>query len=73
MITMTAGEMLSFMDRLNEIIEAKLTEAFKNERLANLMTDLERAYQIPGLLANATNVDPVALSFYRMVSAERSF
>lgn len=73
MIIMTAGEMLRFMDRLNEVIEAKLTEAFKNGRLANLMTDLERAYQIPGLLANATNVDPVALQSYQMVSAERGF
>lgn len=73
MTTMTAGEMVRFMDRLKGIVESKTTEAFKNERLANLMTDLERAYQIPGLLANAGDVDPVALQFYQTVSAERSF
>ena len=72
MISMTIVDLLDYTERLLNIIKVK-SEDIKNERLSNLMTDLERVYQIPGLLANATNVDPVALSFYQMVAEERSF
>lgn len=72
MIVMTAGEMLGYTKRVVEIIKSEATDGIKNERLANLMTDLERAYQIPSLIGNATNVDPIALEFYRFVSEERS-
>ena len=73
MIVMTTGDMLGYGKRLINIVRSDSAEDIKNERLANLMTDLERAYQIPSLLANATNVDPIALQFYQMVSNERSF
>lgn len=73
MVVMTAGDMLGYTKRLIGIVKSEATDGIKKERLANLMSDLEQTYQIPSLIGNATNVDPIALEFYRFVSEERSW
>lgn len=71
--TMTVGEMSTYAGRFIAITKIN-DQDMKDRRLAQLMTDLECVYDIPLLASNLedSGVDPVALSFYRMVSAERS-
>lgn len=74
MKTMTIGEMNTYAGRFIAITKIK-DKDLKDRRLAHLMSDLECVYDIPLLASNVedSGVDPVALSFYKMVSAERSF
>ena len=70
---MTTGEMLKWTNRLKEIRSIKNTE-LRDARLANLMTDLETAYNIPMLdNKNYNEKNPHVMQLYRTVSAERTF
>ena len=70
---MTTGEMLLYTNRLKEIRSIKNTD-LRNARLANLMTDLEHAYNIPMLNNDDYNAKhPFVMQLYRTVSAERTF
>jgi len=67
----TVEEMLKFTKRFKEIMEHNSDT--KDERLANLMTDLERAYGIPALNDEEFNKkNPFVMSLYRTVSDARS-
>lgn len=69
---MTTGEMLYYTNRLKEICSIKNTD-LRNARLANLMTDLEHAYNIPMLKNDDYNTKhPFVMQLYRTVSAERT-
>lgn len=68
---MTVGEMLEFTKRFKEIMDRNSDT--KDERLANLMTDLELAYEIPALNDEEFNKkNPFVMSLYRAVSEARS-
>lgn len=69
---MTFGEMLKWTERLNQILGG--TQCLKDKRLAQLMTDLERAYNIPILNDEEYNQkNPFVVQLYRAVSEARSF
>lgn len=70
---MTFGEMLTYTNRLKEIIYSNAPRFIKDRRLANLMTDLEQAYGIP-VLRNIEfeKENPFLMQLYRTVSEARS-
>lgn len=68
---MTTGEMLGFTKRFNEIMKS---DKFKDARLANLMTDLEKAYDIPMVNNDEFNkANPHVMQLYSSVSDARTF
>ncbi|MEK4181754.1 hypothetical protein NSQ61_20135 [Aeribacillus sp. FSL K6-1121] len=69
---MTAGEMLMFTKRFKNILSSKTPQSIKDARLANLMSDLERAYNIPMLRnENFEKQNPFVMQLYRTVSEAR--
>ena len=71
---MTTGEMLMFTKRLKNILEANAPQVVKDARLANLMSDLEKAYNIPMLRSeNFEKQNPFVMQLYCTVSEARSF
>jgi len=71
---MTTGEMLMFTKRFKNILEANTPQVVKDARLANLMSDLESAYNIPMLRSkNFEKQNPFVMQLYRTVSEARSF
>ena len=70
---MTTGEMLTWTNRLKEIRSIKNAD-LRDARLANLMSDLETAYNIPMLQDESYNAKhPFVMQLYRTVSEERTF
>lgn len=70
---MTTGEMLLYTNRLKEIRSIKNAD-LRDARLANMMTDLESAYNIPMLRDESYNAKhPFVMQLYRTVSEERTF
>lgn len=69
---MTMGEMMAWTKRLKEITESEDSSDVKDQRLANMMTDLEVAYRIPAL-RNETfeKQNPHVMQLYRTVSESR--
>lgn len=68
----TVGEMLHYTKRFKEIINSNASTYIKNVRLAALMTDLERAYQIPMFRNEAFEREhPFLMMLYRTVSEAR--
>lgn len=68
---MTVGEMLGWTKRFNQILGGAQT--LKDKRLAQLMTDLERAYNIPLLNDEEWNKrNPFVVQLYRAVSEARN-
>jgi len=68
---MTAGEMLGYTKRLNAILGGYM--GLRDQRLSQLMTDLEQAYNIPMLKDEQFEKEnPFLMSLYRAVSDERS-
>lgn len=74
---MTTGEILGYTKRLKSITESNTSNREKDLRLANLMTDLEGAYQIPLFggerLERFKKEHPHVFQLYRTASMERSF
>lgn len=69
---MTFGEMLQYTNRLKEILESNAPQCIKDRRLANLMTDLEQAYNIPILRdQDFEKANPFLMQLYRTVSEAR--
>lgn len=69
---MTFGEMLAWTNRLKGIVSCDCPDQVKNARLANLMTDLEQAYQIPSLRNESfEKANPFVMQLYRTVSEAR--
>ena len=69
---MTFGEMKAWTERFNQILGG--AQCLKDKRLANLMTDLEQAYDIPILNDEEYNrKNPFVVQLYRAVSEARSF
>ncbi|WP_017726734.1 hypothetical protein [Halalkalibacterium ligniniphilum] len=72
---MTTGEMLGFTNRFKEIMTCKSYQ-LKQKRLANLMSDLERLYQIPLFgherIQDFQKKNPFVIQLYGTVSAARS-
>lgn len=73
---MTVGEMQGYTKRLKEIMQIKNVDQ-RNQRLANLMTDLEQAYQIPMIgkdrIERFKEKNIFAWQLYRTVSFSREF
>ncbi|WAA10815.1 hypothetical protein [Fervidibacillus albus] len=70
---MTVGEMLQYTNRLKEILSSHAPVAIKDRRLANLMNDLEQAYEIPALRnKNFEKQHPFVMQLYKTVSEARS-
>lgn len=71
---MTAREMLHYTNRLKEIRNIKNTN-IRDNRLANMMSDLESQYDIPALRNSSryAEVDPFVMQLYHTVSDERTF
>ena len=70
---MTTGEMLLYTNRLKEIRSIKNAD-LRDARLANMMTDLESAYNIPMLRDESYYAKhPFVMQLYRTVSEERTF
>ena len=68
---MTFGEMRIWTERFNQILGGAQT--LKDKRLANLMTDLEQAYDIPILNDEEYNrKNPFVVQLYRAVSEARN-
>ena len=68
---MTVGEMLKWTERFNQILGGAQT--LRDKRLANLMTDLEQAYDIPILNDEEYNrKNPFVVQLYRAVSEARN-
>ncbi|MFV9511830.1 hypothetical protein [Tepidibacillus sp. LV47] len=69
---MTFGEMLTFTKRLKNILEVNAPQAVKDARLANLMSDLEIAYNIP-MLRNKEfeQQNPFVMQMYWTISELR--
>lgn len=68
---MTVGEMLKWTERFNQILGGAQT--LKDKRLAQLMTDLEQAYDIPILNNEDYNREnPFVVQLYRAVSEARN-
>jgi|GEM_PF-1286151 len=69
---MTTGEMLQYTNRLKEIIHSNAPQFIKDRRLANLMTDLEQAYNIPTLRDQEFEKEnPFVMQLYRTISEAR--
>lgn len=69
---MTFGEMRIWTERFNQILGG--AQCSKDKRLAQLMTDLERAYDIPILNDEEWNKrNPFVYQLYRAVSEARNF
>lgn len=69
---MTTGEMRIWTERFNQILGG--AQCLKDKRLAQLMTDLERAYSIPVLNNEEYNQkNPFVVQLYRAVSEARTF
>lgn len=69
---MTGAELAQFTVRLIEILSIK-DNHHRDMRLANLMTDLEIAYEIPMLIDEEYNREnQLIIGFYQMVSNLRS-
>lgn len=70
---MTLAELAQYTVRLIEILSIK-DDHHRDVRLANLMTDLEVAYNIPVINDEEFNQkNELLIGFYRMVSNLRSF
>lgn len=68
---MTEQELLSWTARLYTIMHGR--SDLRDKRLAQLMTDLESAYNIPVFNDNKFNKNnELVIGFYRMVSNLRS-
>lgn len=68
---MTVGEMLKWTERFNQILGG--AQCLKDKRLAQLMTDLKQAYNIPILNDEEYNREnPFVVHLYRAVSEARS-
>ena len=68
---MTFGEMRQWTERFNQILGG--AQCLKDKRLAQLMTDLEQAYNIPILNNEDYNREnPFVVQLYRAVSEARS-
>lgn len=68
---MTTGQMLNYTKRLKEIISGK--KSLRDVRLANLMTDLEVAFNIPMFKKESFEIDnPFLMQLYHTVSEARS-
>ena len=68
---MTVGEMLKWTERFNQILGG--AQCLKDKRLAQLMTDLEQAYNIPILNDEEYNREnPFVVQLYQAVSEARS-
>lgn len=68
---MTVGEMLGWTKRFNQILGGAQT--LKDKRLAQLMSDLEQAYNIPILNDEEYNLkNPFVVQLYRAVSEARN-
>jgi hypothetical protein len=66
--------MLEFTNRLKEIQDAFVSVNIKDYRLANLMSDLESAYQIPMMRKpEFEKANPFVIQLYKTVSESRSF
>ena len=62
--------MKQYTDRFKEIMGGK--KSLRDVRLANLMTDLEQAYNIPALVDVVyANNNPFVVRLYRTVSLAR--
>jgi len=71
-VDMTVDELMIFSNRFNEIINSSSSDDIKDQRLANLMSDLERAYHIPFLRDEEfEKKHPRLMKFYRSVSYAR--
>lgn len=70
---LTVGEMLDYTNRFKNIIGSNASNDIKNIRLANLMSDLEAAYQIP-ILKNRDfeSANPFLMQLYRTISEARN-
>ncbi|ENH96690.1 hypothetical protein J416_09339 [Gracilibacillus halophilus YIM-C55.5] len=70
---MKMGDMAKYTDRLNETMQIK-DKQLRNDRLANLQSDLEAAYEIP-LTGDALKFrieNPGVIELYRTVVEARS-
>ena len=68
---MTVGEMLGWTERFNQILGGAQT--LRDKRLAQLMTDLEQAYDIPILNDEEYNREnQFVVQLYRAVSEARN-
>lgn len=68
---MTVGEMLQWTKRFNQILGG--ARCLRDKRLAQLMTDLERAYNIP--ISNDEEYNqknPFVIQLYRAVAEARN-
>lgn len=69
---MSMAELKAYTNRFKEIIGSKAPDDIKDIRLANLMTDLEKAYRIPFLRDEKFEREhPRLMAFYRKVSFSR--
>jgi hypothetical protein len=71
---MTTGEMLRYTKVFNDILNDDVPQFFKDLRLANLMTLLERIYGIsmfPELNEKLEREQPWVMQLYRTVSDAR--
>ena len=69
---MTIDELITYSNRFNEIINSRSSDDVKDQRLANLMSDLEKAYRIPFLRdEDFEKKHPRLMAFYRSVSYAR--
>lgn len=68
---MTVEEMLKLTKRFKEI--ERCDSSIKDVRLANMMADMEQAFDIPTLYCEEYNKrNPFVMSMYRTVSEARS-
>lgn len=68
---MTVGEMLQWTKRFNQILGG--AQCLRDKRLAQLMTDLERAYSIPALNDEEYNrKNPFVIQLYKAVAEARN-
>jgi len=71
-VDMTIDELITYSNRFNEIINSRSSDDVKDQRLANLMSDLEKAYRIPFLRdEDFEKKHPRLMAFYRSVSYAR--
>lgn len=69
---MTVDELMGYAKRFNEIMDSRSSDEVRDQRLANLMSDLEKAYRIPFLRDEEfEKKHPRLMVFYRMVSYAR--
>lgn len=71
-VDMTVGEMFYYTMRLRQILHG--SELMRDVRIAELMSDLEKAYHIPMLNdENFNKRNPFVIQLYRTASELRSF